>query len=260
VIKAWTVVHFTTVHPRGDTRIRVKETASLAEGIGAGVALYVQDGKGAERDEVSGVEVVDTGPPPRGRARRMVLGAWRMYRAVRAAQPRVAHFHDPELIPVGLALKLSGIKVVYDVHEDVPRQILGKHWISPWLRRPVAWAAEAFEWLAGRAFDGMVAATPTIARRFPEHKTVTVQNFPILAVLSGAGPGAVRAASAALRLCRWDHGHTRFTRDGGGQRASGVSRLGCLSAISRTMTAIHTKIAPSACESGLGREVADYEV
>lgn len=182
------IIHFTTVHPRGDTRIRVKETASLAEGLGAGVALYVQDGKGPERDEVSGVEIVDTGPPPRGRARRMVLGAWRMYRAVRSAQPQVAHFHDPELIPVGLALKVSGIKVVYDVHEDVPRQILGKHWVSPWLRRPVAWAAEAFEWLAGQVFDGVVAATPTIARRFPDNKTVTVQNFPILAELVAPDP------------------------------------------------------------------------
>lgn len=182
------LIHFTTVHPRGDTRIRVKETASLAEGMGAGVALYVQDGKGPERDEVSGVEVVDTGLPPRGRARRMVVGAWRMYRAVRSARPRVAHFHDPELIPVGLALKLSGIKVVYDVHEDLPRQILGKHWISLWLRRPVAGAAEAFEWLAGRAFAGVVAATPTIARRFPDHKTVTVQNFPILAELVAPDP------------------------------------------------------------------------
>lgn len=182
------IIHFTTVHPRGDTRIRVKETASLAEGLGAGVALHVQDGKGPERDEVSGVEIVDTGPPPRGRARRMVLGAWRMYRAVRSAQPQVAHFHDPELIPVGLALKVSGIKVVYDVHEDVPRQILGKHWVSPWLRRPVAWAAEAFEWLAGQVFDGVVAATPTIARRFPDNKTVTVQNFPILAELVAPDP------------------------------------------------------------------------
>ena len=181
-------VHFTTVHPRSDTRIGVKETASLAEGMGGGVTLYVQDGKGPERDEISGFEVVDTGPPPQGRVRRMVLGAWRIYRAVRAARPRVAHFHDPELIPVGLALKLSGIKVVYDVHEDLPRQIFGKHWISPWLRRPVAWGAEAFEWLAGHAFDGVVAATPTIARRFPDHKTVTVQNFPILAELVAPDP------------------------------------------------------------------------
>ena len=181
-------IHFTTVHPRGDTRIRVKETASLVEGLEADVSLLVQDGKGPECDEVSGVTIEDTGSPPRGRARRMVVGAWRMYRAVRLARPHVAHFHDPELIPVGLALKASGIKVVYDVHEDVPRQILGKHWISPWLRRPVAWAAEAFESLAGRVFDGVVAATPTIAQRFPNHKTVTVQNFPILAELVAPDP------------------------------------------------------------------------
>ncbi|WP_369773941.1 glycosyltransferase family 4 protein [Thioalkalivibrio sp. ALJ15] len=168
--------------------MRVKESASLAVGSGAEVFLYVQDGQGPERDEISGVEVVDTGPPSHGRVRRMLFGAWRMYRAVRAGRPRVAHFHDPELIPVGLALKLSGIKVVYDVHEDVPRQILGKHWIPVWLRRPVASAAAGFEWLAGRAFDGIVAATPTIARRFPAHKTVTVQNFPILAELVAPDP------------------------------------------------------------------------
>ncbi|WP_026148215.1 glycosyltransferase family 4 protein [Thioalkalivibrio sp. HL-Eb18] len=182
------IIHFTTVHPRGDTRIRVKEVSSLAEYLDGDVGLYVQDGKGSECDEAAIVEVVDTGLTLGGRGRRMVLGAWRMYRAVRTVRPRVAHFHDPELIPVGLALKLSGIKVVYDVHEDVPRQILGKHWISAWLRRPVAWAAEAFEWLAGRVFDGVVAATPTIARRFPDHKTITVQNFPILAELVAPDP------------------------------------------------------------------------
>ena len=174
------LIHFTTVHPRTDIRIRVKQLASLASAFEQPAALYVQDGQCNERDEVHGLDVVDTGLPSGGRLARMTKGAWRMFRAVHKACPTVAHFHDPELIPVGLLLKLSGIKVVYDVHEDVPRQILGKHWVRPWLRRPLAALVESVEWIAARVFDGVVAATPTISARFPSKKTVTVQNFPIL--------------------------------------------------------------------------------
>lgn len=175
-----TLVHLTTVHPRTDTRIRVKQTASLAAKIGGGVAFFVQDGHGAEKDKATEVKVVDTGARLSSRPLRMTLGAWRMWQAVRRAQPKVAHFHDPELIPAGLLLKLSGVRVVYDVHEDVPRQILGKFWLPASFRKPVAWAMEAVEWLAGRCFDAVVPATPKIAERFPGGKTVVVQNFPLL--------------------------------------------------------------------------------
>jgi len=181
------VVHFTTVHPRGDTRIRVKEVPALAGGLERSVVLYVQDGEG-DAQEVNRISVADTGRCEGGRLGRMTQGTWRMYRALRRARPQVAHFHDPELIPVGLALQLSGVRVVYDVHEDVPRQILSKHWIPAFVRRPVSWVAEAAEWLAVRAFDGVVAATPTIAGRFPEHKTATVQNFPILSEVLSPEP------------------------------------------------------------------------
>lgn len=180
------ICHLTTVHPRHDTRIFIKQAKALSQCTKGKLFVYVQDGQGGDSED--GVHIIDTGLKPANRLCRATLGAWRMFRAVRSARPAVAHFHDPELIPIGLALKLCGINVIYDVHEDVPRQILRKHWIPGVLRRPVAWGASFAEWVAAWAFDAIVPATPKIAERFPTAKTVVVQNFPILDELAAPEP------------------------------------------------------------------------
>ncbi len=110
----------------------------------------------------------------------MTLGVWRLCCAVRAAQPRLVHLHDPELIILGLALKCLGYRVVYDIHEDVPRQVLTKFWLPAIARKPVSWIISGIEWISARVFDAVVPATPEIARRFPSRKTTIVQNFPIM--------------------------------------------------------------------------------
>lgn len=205
------VIQFTTVHPRTDTRIRVKEVATLAERLAVPVQLYVQDGLGNEQG--GGAAIVDTGPKFKSRPARMTVGVWRMYCAVRRARPTVAHFHDPELIPAGLLLKLSGIKVVYDVHEDVPGQILSKHWVPRLLKLPLAKAAAAFEWMAGRAFDAIVPATPAIAEHFPQNKCTLVQNFPL--------PGELVVAESTPYADRPPH----IAYVGGITRARGVFEM-----------------------------------
>lgn len=180
------IAHATTVHPRGDTRIAVKEAATLNRVAGR-VTLYVQDGEG-DGTGPGGVRVVDTGPRPASRLARMTCGAWRMARAVTASHPDVVQFHDPELIPMGFWWKLHGIRVIYDAHEDLPRQVMTKPWLPAPLRRPIASLVAAAERLAGRAFDGVAAATPTIAARFPAARTALVQNFPDLDELTFTSP------------------------------------------------------------------------
>jgi len=172
------IVHFTSVHRRDDIRIRIKEVATLAGTFGP-VTLLVQDGLGDAMEQEGQIIVRDVGAPG-GRFLRAVRGGWRMWREIVGLRPTIAHLHDPELIPVGLLLKLSGIEVIYDAHENVPRQILSKEWLPRFLRWPIAKFMAVVEWFAGRTFDGIVTVTPAIARRFPASRTTLVQNYPLL--------------------------------------------------------------------------------
>ena len=127
-------LHITTVHPRGDVRIAIKELYSIMDVGKWKVGLVVADGYGNSVDSIYGFSVEDIGRAPGGRIGRLTISSWRVFCRIQVLRPRLVHFHDPELILLGLVLKCFGYKVVYDVHEDVPRQILDKHWIPSFLK------------------------------------------------------------------------------------------------------------------------------
>ncbi len=114
------------------------------------------------------------------RRRRMTSTVWQVYRRALQSRGSLFHFHDPELLPVGVLLKLAGKRVIYDAHEHVADDILTKDWIRPQVRRAVSKAAHIFETLAAFAFDAVVAATPAIINSFPQEKSTLLQNFPII--------------------------------------------------------------------------------
>ncbi len=166
------VLHLTSVHEAGDTRIFVKECRSLAE-AGFQVSLI---GIGALPPGDGGVSVTTV-------RRRGRLGRWLItIPAIAVTALRrgadLYHLHDPELLPLGLLLRLLGRRVVYDAHEDVPRQIMDKGWLPVWLRPLVGFMAEGMERVAGWALSGIVAATPTIGARFSGNRMVVVRNYP----------------------------------------------------------------------------------
>jgi glycosyltransferase involved in cell wall biosynthesis len=176
------VCHLTSVHRVEDTRILRRQCRSLAE-AGYDVTLIVRE---PAIEPVGGVRVVAVGEA-RNRLDRMTRVAARVLRAAGRKRPDICHLHDPELLWVGLLLKASGHRVVYDVHEDVPRQIMHKFWLHPWARPLLSWVLTVVEAVCGRLFDAIVAATPTIAARFPAAKTVVVQNFPERAIAERGG-------------------------------------------------------------------------
>jgi glycosyltransferase involved in cell wall biosynthesis len=168
------VVHLSSAHRADDTRIFWKECLSLAR-AGYDVSLVVSEDQPTRR-EAHSVEIIAV-KRRSGRLGRMLTSAVGVAATALRRKGTVYHFHDPELIPAGLALRLLGKRVIYDAHEDLPRDILFKDWIPRRLRGPASRVAAAVEWIAGRMLSGVVAATPTIARRFPDGRTALVQNF-----------------------------------------------------------------------------------
>jgi glycosyltransferase involved in cell wall biosynthesis len=178
------IAHLTSAHPRDDIRIFLKECRSLAV-RGHEVVLVVADGFGDEfRD---GVMIADVGRS-KGRLDRMVNTTRRVLRKAADLKADVYHLHDPELLPIGLALKSRGKKVVFDAHEDVPKQILGKHYLHPWVRGLLSWGFARFEYFACARFDGVVTATPYIRDKFLtiNPRSVDINNFPMLGELENA--------------------------------------------------------------------------
>ncbi len=97
----------------------------------------------------------------------------------------IYHIHDPELLKITKKLKGKGKKIVYDVHEDLPRQIMSKHWIPKPLRKLISIATELYENKIARNLNGIITATPFIEQRFVKinPNTIAVNNFPILTEL-----------------------------------------------------------------------------
>ncbi|MHC4436745.1 MAG: glycosyltransferase family 4 protein [Planctomycetota bacterium] len=182
--KSRNICILTSVHSALDVRIFHKEAKALA-GAGYNVTLIAQH----DRDEVVDAVTIIALPRPKNRLGRMTKITWRLLHSALKEKAHVYHFHDPELIPAGIVLRLLGKKVIYDVHEDVPSQILYKEWIgATWVRKCVASIVHILEQMGAAVFTRVVAATPDIANKFNPSKTVLVRNLSVIGLIDNIKP------------------------------------------------------------------------
>ena len=175
------VCHITTVHTRYDVRIFHKECKSLSKHYS--VYLIVADGLGDE--EKDNVHIVDIGLRQSSRLKRARIDSQKALIKALELNCELYHFHDPELIKVGLKLKRKAKKVIYDSHEDLPRQIYGKPYINKQLKPIVSKLIEWQENKAAKRFDCIFTATPFIRDRFLKinKNAIDINNYPIIGEL-----------------------------------------------------------------------------
>lgn len=188
-----------TVHDPFDSRVFFKLAATLRR-AGYPVTLLAP---AAPDETIAGVRLKPLpGRPPARLAWKRWFRLVDVWRQAHAEHADLYVIYDPEMTLVGLLLKLSGRKVIYDVHEHVPYQILDKAWIPPVLRRPTAWLYDRYERLVVRAFDAILAAFEQIADRFPHvrHKVTIIRNVPETGRWLRADPGRPAPGGAIIAV------------------------------------------------------------
>jgi glycosyltransferase involved in cell wall biosynthesis len=178
----------TSAHKPTSTRVFYKQCRSLAQ-AGYDVTFVVPAGFDERVQE--GVRVLGV-PKPTSRLGRPKIW-FRLLRTAVNLDPDIVHFHDPELLSLAPLLRLrlgQEVRIIYDVHEYFVDSIAHKVWIPRPLRKPVAWLAQNFERLLGRAVDGLVFVIEEQAPLYADWRAahVVVHNYPQLETFADAVP------------------------------------------------------------------------
>lgn len=174
--KSLRICHLTSVHHDGDIRIFHKMAKTMASEFEVHIVVpnthtRIQDGVHIHSFEANTTQ----------RRTRMRQTVDRVLKEALGVNADIYQLHDPELLRLVKPLQATGAKVIFDSHEDVPKQIMDKYWI-PWLfRKLISLVYTLYEKRKSRQLDGIISVTPSICARFRKAnpKVVLIQNFPL---------------------------------------------------------------------------------
>jgi glycosyltransferase involved in cell wall biosynthesis len=176
------VCHISTAHPTFDGRIFHKECVFLSN-AGFDVSLVITHSK---NEVVDGVKIKGL-KTSNGRLSRILIKPWKALFVAVKTKSDIYHFHDPELMFIGVILSLLGKKVIFDSHENVSSQIESKKWLgSLFVRKVIKSIYRLFEKFCILFYTRVISVTPEIVNFLSEKKGVLIRNYPILSKIENA--------------------------------------------------------------------------
>lgn len=169
------------MHSEDDQRFVHKQCAALVRTGYDVVYFAVTDAK----TTVNGVKIYPLPRLSNLSLWKRSLEPWRLFPKLLRENCRVYHFLDPELLPVGLILKLFfNRQVLFDAHEDYVEYVLVSPYIKGAARHICALAFRLLLALASRVYDGFVFGDDEIAKDYAHlgFRKVCFHHFPLLSM------------------------------------------------------------------------------
>jgi len=170
-----------SAHSAFDDRIFYREAKTLVKD-GYKVYLIISH----DKDEIiESIQMVSLSKR-KSRIYRFFIKNWIiLFKAIKI-NAMVYHFHDPDLIPIALLLKLMGKKVIYDVHENVSLQVLSSESIFLPIRKILSIIIIFIESISLICFDKIIIAGKDIQyqshfRKF-SYKIILIRNYTVIII------------------------------------------------------------------------------
>ena len=170
------ICHVTSAHPEGDIRVFHKMCVSMADEFN--LILIVPNAKNRQEKNV---EIIGFNSIFKSRFDRIKNAPKQILKLALTVPADIYQLHDPELLRIAKKLKKkSGAKVIFDSHEDVPKQISNKRWIPRIIRPLIVRIYAKYEENVCKDIDGVISVTPIICDRFRSinENTQLIANYP----------------------------------------------------------------------------------
>lgn len=148
------VCHVISGYFRNDARIFQRQCKSILK---AGYEVSILTNDDGPKEILDEINIYPCGRFWKNRIKIILFAKYQFIEKAIEIDADIYQLHSPELIPLGLELKRRGKIIIYDAHEDLPKHILEKDWIPPFLRKPISLIIDAYMKRALKKYDEIIS-------------------------------------------------------------------------------------------------------